>query len=114
MGHWYTRPVFFSADVTRAVDFYCNKLKFTLDWQHEDEGELLVAQVSRYGFELILNLGSEKAGAGRVFISLEKEQELELRAEIKVHELALVESYWGMPTIELLDPDGNELFFSPP
>ena len=73
-----------------------------------------VCQLSRPGFELILCQNKTKAGNGRMFISLDHEQEKALRKEIEEGGIAARDSQWGMPIIEILDPDKNELFFSPP
>jgi catechol 2,3-dioxygenase-like lactoylglutathione lyase family enzyme len=41
---WYTRPVFFVADVNRAVRFYVDMLGFEKGW-HEGDGAGKVCQV---------------------------------------------------------------------
>ncbi|MBI1763017.1 MAG: glyoxalase [Acidobacteria bacterium] len=96
------------------MHFYREKLGFSLDWNHEVEGRAYVCQVSRNGFELILAQDEPKAGKGRVFISLDHEQEKSLRKEIEEKRIEARDSHWGMPIIEILDLDQNELFFSPP
>jgi hypothetical protein len=73
-----------------------------------------ICQVSRHGFELILVQNEPKAGKGRVFISIDDEQEKSLRSDIREKGIEASDSLWGMPIIEILDRDRNELFFSPP
>jgi catechol 2,3-dioxygenase-like lactoylglutathione lyase family enzyme len=114
MKNWYSRPVFFVRSPVEAVAFYTEKLGFTLDWSYEEDGRAYVCQVSRYGFELILAEDAERAGKGRVFISLDLKQERELRGEIEAGGIETGDSRWGMPIIEILDVDRNELFYSPP
>jgi catechol 2,3-dioxygenase-like lactoylglutathione lyase family enzyme len=114
MKPWYTRPVFFVNDAELAIDFYQQKLGFALDWNYQEEGRAFVCQVSRPGFELILAQDKSKAGCGRAFISLDRAQEGALRSEIEERKIEAKDSWWGMPIIQILDPDRNELFFSPP
>src|SRR6185295_5886150 len=83
MSEWYARPVLFVSDVDRSVDFYANQLGFTRGWRHADGGKTLVAQVDRQGCELILSSQwPDKAGTSLMFISLEAEVLLALRAEL--------------------------------
>lgn len=114
MKSWYARSVFFVKDAESALHFYRDKLGFLLDWNHEVEGRAYVCQVSRNGFELILAQDESRAGMGRVFISLDQEQEKSLRKEIEEKKIEANDSRWGMPIIQILDIDKNELFFSPP
>jgi catechol 2,3-dioxygenase-like lactoylglutathione lyase family enzyme len=114
MKQWYTRPVFFVNDTELAIEFYRQKLGFSLDWNHQEQGRAFVCQVSRPGCELILAQDESKAGRGRAFISLDEEQGRALRSEIDARKIEAKDSWWGMPIIEILDPDKNELFFSPP
>lgn len=102
------------ADAEASKNFYTETLGFSLDWNHDEESRTLVCQVSRDGFELILVQDKQKAGKGRVFISLNPEQEQALRREIAEKGINAKDSRWGMPIIEILDIDKNELFFSPP
>ena len=114
MKHWYSRPVFFVKDAQAALSFFIEKLGFTCDWNHEEDGGAFVCQVRRDGFELILAQDADKAGRGRVFISLDEGQTQALRADIEKRRIPIRETHWGMPVIEILDIDGNEIFFSPP
>lgn len=114
MKHWYSRPVFFVRDTPASLAFYVEKLGFSLDWNHEEDGRASVSQVNRDGFELILAQDADKAGRGRVFISLDAEQTKDLQADIEKRKIQIRESHWGMPVIEIPDLDNNELYFSPP
>lgn len=113
MNDWYSRTVFFVKDTQRSLTFYVEKLGFNEDWTHKEEDKLIVAQVSRNGFEIILNKDIEKAGNGRIFISLHDEHVEPFRKEIKEKKISVSDKSWGMPVTEIVDTDGNELFFSP-
>ena len=54
MNRWYTRAIVPVANVQRSVDFYA-RLGFREDWRHAEANDLLVAQVSRQGCELLLS-----------------------------------------------------------
>lgn len=114
MKKWYFRPVFFVEKAESSIDFYKEKLGFSLDWKHEEGGQVYICQLSREGFELILAQDCLKAGKARVFISLDSKQEKALRKDIEDKQIQACDSHWGMPIIKILDLDGNELFFSPP
>ena len=114
MKEWYSRPVFFVRDAESSLQFYRDRLGFSLDWNYQENGRAYVCQVSRPGLELILAQAETKAGQGRVFISLDDDQVQALRKEIEEKGIEAKDSRWGMPIIEILDLDKNELFFSPP
>jgi len=114
MKPWYSRTVFFVRDTPAALAFYVEKLGFERVWQHDEDGRAIVCQVQRDGLELILAQDAGKAGHGRVFLSLDAEQTRALEADLEKRKLPVRETHWGMPVIEILDEDGNELYFSPP
>ncbi|MGC4045662.1 MAG: glyoxalase superfamily protein [Armatimonas sp.] len=114
MKNWYVRPVFFVKDAQKSLEFYRDTLGFTVDWNHEENGAAFVCQVTRHGFELILNQDEARAGRGRAFISLTEPQEAELRRYIAERGIAASDRQWGLTVIEILDLDQNELFFSTP
>ena len=112
---WYTRPVFFVADVARALDFYVDRLGFTEKWRHMDDGQLLVAQADREGCELIFSCQwPDKAGRGMVFISLSAAAFAALPGELAGKGVAARRGHGGSPTLIVADPDGNELYFPDP
>lgn len=114
LKHWYSRPVFFCRDTQASLDFFVARLGFSVDWNHTEHGRAVVCQVKRDGFELILAEDADRAGRGRVFISLDAGQTTALLADLEQRKIPLRHSYWGMPVIEILDLDANELVFSPP
>src|SRR5258708_40219817 len=99
MKRWYSRPVFFIKDAESSITFYKNRLGFALDWNYEENGRASVCQVSRNGFELILEEYPSKAGHGRVFFGLDHEQETALRKEIEEKGIDAADTRWGMPII---------------
>lgn len=114
MKNWYSRPVFFVQDAERSLMFFREKLDFSLDWNHQENGVAFVCQVSRHGLELILAQDEVRAGKGRVFVSLDPEQEDAFRKEIDERKIDAIDTVWGIPVISITDLDGNELLFSPP
>ena len=69
MGQWYSRPLFFVADVERARDFYVGSLGFTEKWSFAEAGKLFVAQVNREDCEIILSSQwPEKNGKGIILM----------------------------------------------
>lgn len=115
MENFYARSVFFVKDGEESLAFYTQTLGFKLDWNNQHEGRAWVFQVSLFGFELILNqawgISENRAGHGRVFIGLEGDQAAALLQHIRERDIKPKRDDWGRPTLVLLDPDGNELYF---
>jgi catechol 2,3-dioxygenase-like lactoylglutathione lyase family enzyme len=115
MENFYARSVFFVKDAEASLAFYTQTLGFNLDWNYQHEGRAWVFEVSLFGFELILNQThgptQNRAGHGRAFIGLENDQAPSLLRHIRERGLNAMRVEWGRPTLVLLDPDGNELFF---
>jgi catechol 2,3-dioxygenase-like lactoylglutathione lyase family enzyme len=116
MENFYGRSVFFVKDAEASLVFYTKTLGFDLDWNYQHEGRTWVFEVSLFGFCLILNQvwgpTQNRAGHGRAFLGLEDEQAAALVRHIREHGITnMMRDDWGRPTLVLLDPDGNELFF---
>src|SRR5215831_5189876 len=115
MNNFYARSVFFVADAERALRFYTEQLGFSLDWNHQEEGQTVVCQVNLFGFELILNAvdarTQTRAGHGRVFVGLDDDQEEPLRKHILEKGIQTQRLDWGRPTLVIKDLDANEIFF---
>ena len=115
METWYSRPVFFVESVERSIAFYTEKLGFTEGDRYEEDGKVLVGQVSREDCALLLNCQQpEKTGRGRMFISIDREPLLAFRAELETRSVPIRDGWWGYDTMIIEDPDGNELFFPYP
>lgn len=110
---WYTRPVFFVADVHRAARFYVEMLGFEKGW-HSMDGAGTVCQVNHGECEIILCQDTTRRDRGRLFIELTAEAHTDLRREFAERSVPTKETWWGYDTIEVDDPDGNELYFPRP
>ena len=107
---WYARPVFFVADVHRALRFYIDELGFEKAW-HEGDGAGTVCQVNRSECEIILCQHPTRRDKTRLFIELTPAGLAELRRELAERSVPNHEIWWGYDAIQVNDPDGNELLF---
>jgi catechol 2,3-dioxygenase-like lactoylglutathione lyase family enzyme len=107
---WYTRPVFFVADVNRAIRFYIDMLGFEKQW-HTGDGTGTVCQVHRGECEIILCEDATRRDKARLFIELTADGHAELRRELVERSVPSKETWWGYDVIQIDDPDGNELLF---
>ena len=105
----YARPVFFVADLNRALRFYVDMLGFEKKW-HEGDGVGKVCQVNR-SCEIILCEHATRRDKARLFIELNPDELADLRREIAERSIPSKASWWGYDTIQVDDPDGNELLF---
>jgi len=110
---WYTRPVFFVADVNRAVRFYVDMLGFEKAW-HTGDGAGKVCQVTHGECEIILCEDATRRDKGRLFIELTADGLFDLRREFLERAVPTKETWWGYDTLQVDDPDGNELLFPQP
>jgi catechol 2,3-dioxygenase-like lactoylglutathione lyase family enzyme len=110
---WYTRPVFFVADVNRAARFYVDMLRFEKGW-HSGDGAGTVCQVNHGECEIILCQDATRRDKGRLFIELTAEGLANLRREMVERAVPTKQTWWGYDTIQVDDPDGNELLFPHP
>ena len=107
---WYTRPVLFVADVNRAARFYIDQLGFVKHW-HSGDGAGKVCQVNRSDCEIILCEDASRTSKTRLFIELNVQELAELRSELVARSVPTKTTWWGYDTLQIDDPDGNELFF---
>ncbi|HET9426364.1 MAG TPA: glyoxalase superfamily protein [Gemmatimonadaceae bacterium] len=107
---WYARPVLYVADVNRAARFYVDMLGFRKKW-HEGDGEGTVCQVDRSDCEIILCQDATRRDKGRLFIELNPQELAELRRELAERSVPNRTTWWGYDSIQVDDPDGNELIF---
>ena len=107
---WYTRPVFFVADITRAIRFYVDVLGFEKGW-HEGDGRGTVCQVNHGECEIILCEDGTRRDRGRLYVELTAEGIADLRRQFVEHRVSPKERWWGSDTLQVDDPDGNELLF---
>lgn len=107
---WYTRPVFFVADIHRATRFYIDQLGFLKQWPADNDAAT-VCQVHRGECEIILCEATSRVGSGRLFIELTAVALADLRQELAMRQVPTSDTWWGYDALQLLDPDGNELLF---
>ncbi len=107
---WYARPVLFVADVNRALRFYVDMLGFEKRW-HEGEGAGKVCQVNRGDCEIILCEHATRRDRTRLFVELNVAELADLRRELVERSVPSKETWWGYDSIQIDDPDGNELLF---
>jgi catechol 2,3-dioxygenase-like lactoylglutathione lyase family enzyme len=110
---WYARPVLFVADVNRAIRFYVDMLGFAKAW-HSDDGAGTVCQVNHGECEIILCEDGARRDRGRLFIELTAAGLAELRRELVERAVPTRDVWWGYDTLQVDDPDGNELLFPAP
>jgi catechol 2,3-dioxygenase-like lactoylglutathione lyase family enzyme len=107
---WYARPVFYVADVQRAARFYIDVLGFTKKW-HSGDGAGTVCQVDYGGCEIILCQDETRRDKSRLFVELNKKNLAELQRAIDERGIPNRKVHWGYDSIQIDDPDGNELIF---
>jgi len=105
---WYARPVFFVTSCEDALRFYMN-LGFQEIGRYAEEGEIVAVQVNRNGAELILNRNAERAGGGRLFLSLDRGQATKCADAFAAAGVEVRDARWGMPVKAIRDADGNDL-----
>ena len=110
---WYARPVFFVADVNRALRFYVDMLGFEKRW-HEGDGAGKVCQVNRGDCEIILCEDVSRGDKARLFVELTSDGLAELRRELVERSVPSKSARWGYDVLQVDDPDGNELLFPVP
>lgn len=110
MHRWYTRPVLFVADLHRALRFYVDVFGFEKRW-HSADGAGNVCQVERAECEIILCQDAARRDRGRLFIELTEDGLAELRRAVAERSIPAKEVWWGYDSLEIDDPDGNELLF---
>lgn len=65
---WYARPVFSVSSVEGALKHYCELLGFEQGWKYEEQGHIIVTQVNKGDFEVILTSNLDRVGQARVFV----------------------------------------------
>jgi uncharacterized glyoxalase superfamily protein PhnB len=70
--------------------------------------------VSRSDCEIILCQDPARRGKARLFIELTAEGLRDLRRELAERSVPTQATWWGYDTIQVTDPDGNELLFPLP
>jgi len=110
---WYSRPVLFVASLSRSLPFYIDQLGFKKDW-HSGDGTGTVCQVSRSDCEIILCEDTARRDRARLFVELTADGLTAFQRELAVRSVPNKTTWWGYDSIQVDDPDGNELLFPVP
>lgn len=110
---WYARPVLFVEDVNRALRFYVDQLGFHKAW-HSGDGTGTVCQVNRSDCEIILCADGVRRDKARLFIELTAEGLRDFQRELTEPSVPHKATWWGYDSVQVNDPDGNELLFPGP
>ena len=110
---WYARPVFYVADLRRSLQFYMDQLGFRKDW-HSGDGKGTVCQVIRSDCEIILCEEPGRRDRARLFVELTADGLAAFRSELLARAVPNKAVWWGYDSVQVDDPDGNELLFPEP
>jgi catechol 2,3-dioxygenase-like lactoylglutathione lyase family enzyme len=102
------------ADARRSLDFYCGRLGFKKNWEHQlASGFPLVACISLGGATLFLTEHPESAAGTLVYFYVPDVDQfmVRVRAALLEIEWGPSDQPWGMREVQLRDPDGNKLRF---
>jgi catechol 2,3-dioxygenase-like lactoylglutathione lyase family enzyme len=110
---WYSRPVLFVSDIQRALHFYVDLLGFEKQW-HEGDGAGGVCQVTRSDCEIILCEHDTRKDKARLFVELTADGLTDFRREVAERSIPSKMTWWGYDSLQIEDPDGNELLFPLP
>jgi catechol 2,3-dioxygenase-like lactoylglutathione lyase family enzyme len=113
MPKWYARPVLFTENLSRSLNFYVATLGFAKAWQ---EGGVTgnVCQVGRDGCEIILCENAGRPDRGRLYIELDPIGMTALNRMIDENSIPHKSTWWDTIACKIDDPDGNELLFPLP
>ena len=115
MSEWFARPVVFTSDNRRALDFYVNRLGFAETARYEENGEPLVLTVERGGCAILLTpQWPERTGQNVLFVSLDPDAYEAAKGDFTARDAPMKKGWWGYDLIIVADPDGNELWFPSP
>lgn len=101
-------PILRVSDLNNSLDYYVNKLGFSIDWKAEN----VIASVSRMQANLMLCENDQGKFGSWVYIGVGDAEKLhdELKAQEAIIKLPPTNYPWAME-IHVGDPDGNILRF---
>jgi lactoylglutathione lyase len=107
-------PIFHTPDVSRAVAFYSDRLRFEQRYRFPEDGDAAFVLMGLGPFSLGLTQSNDVAAPGRVALWLYTEdvdREIGALREADVEIVKEPEDMeWGERMATVLDPDGNEIF----
>lgn len=106
--------IFFVSDAGVAAAFYADRLGFTVNWRHDEDGRTLAA-VSSDDCSLLLNTQwPDRVGKGTIYFAFGEAEHDAIRADLLAKGVALKDGWWGKRLMIVEDPDGNQLWFTDP
>lgn len=104
-------PIFSVSDLSRAIDFYRDRLGFDLAWSWGEPPD--IAAVCRDGIEITLTqrAGSKPTGAAQIYLSVSGIDDYYaglLSAGVTIV-IPIGDRPYGMRDFRIADPSGNEL-----
>lgn len=108
-------PIFRIFDVAKAMEFYCDFLRFTVDWEHRfGENFPLYMQVSREEMVLHLSEHSGDASPGaRAFVWIDDAAALQRELAARNYRYmkpGIEDAPWGLE-VAVIDPFSNRITF---
>jgi catechol 2,3-dioxygenase-like lactoylglutathione lyase family enzyme len=107
--------ILFVSDAGVATAFYENKLGFTVNWRHDEDGRTVAAGISRDDCSLLLNTQRpDSVGKGAVYFAFGEAVHDAIRTEFLAKGVTPKDGWWGKRLMIVEDPDGNQLWFADP
>jgi catechol 2,3-dioxygenase-like lactoylglutathione lyase family enzyme len=116
MSNWITSTLVFVRDVDASTAFYVDKLGFTLNMRHVEEGRALVAGVNHGdGCSFLLtSQWPDRTGSAVIYNALDQNEFTALRRSLAGNGVRTSDGFWGKPLLIVADPDGNEIWLPVP
>ena len=113
MTDWTSSTLVFVREVDEAIGFYVDRLGFTLNMRHEEDGRALVAGISRgRGCALLLTAQwPARVGTTILYTHLPETALERLLVDLGEQGVPVKDGWWGTPLAVIEDQDGNQLFF---
>lgn len=112
---WANSTILFVSDAGAATAFYVDKLGFTVNWRHDEDGRTLAAGISRDDCSLLLNTQrADGVGKGAIYLAFGDAEHDALRTDLLTKGVVLKDGWWGKRLMIVEDPDGNQLWFADP
>jgi catechol 2,3-dioxygenase-like lactoylglutathione lyase family enzyme len=112
---WTGSTILFVSDAGAATAFYADKLGFTVQWRHDEDGHTLAAGINRDDCSILLNTQRpDRAGNGAIYFALGKAGHDTIRADLLAKGVALKDGWWDERLTIVEDPDGNQIWFADP
>lgn len=112
---WSASTILFVTDAGAAAAFYADKLGFTVNWRHDEDGRTLAAGISHDDCSLLLNTQQpHRVGKCAIYLAFGEAEHDAIRADLLAKGVALKDGWWGKRLMIVEDPDGNQLWLADP